>query len=92
MKRPMAVRIEIFAAPGCNACAQARTLLKAVAEEFDEVSWREVDVVQEVDYAVALGILATPAIAIDGELVFASLPNARKLRAELARRCARDPR
>lgn len=88
----MAVKIEVFAAPGCRACAQARALLKTVAAEFDGVSWREVDVVQEVDYAVALGILATPAIAIDGELVFASLPNARKLRAELARRCGRDPR
>lgn len=83
----MAVKIEIFAAPGCTACAQARTLLKTVADEFSAVSWREVDVLQEVDYAVTLGIVSTPAIAIDGELVFASLPNARKLRAELARRC-----
>jgi len=88
----MAVRVEVFAAPGCAACARARALLKAVAAEFDEVSWREVDVVQEVDYAVALGVLATPAIAIDGKLVFAALPNARKLRAELARRCGSDPR
>lgn len=88
----MSVTIEVFAAPGCSACAQARTMLKAVAEEFDQVRWREVDILREVDYAVALGILSTPAIAIDGALVFASLPNARKLRAELARRCGSAPR
>lgn len=88
----MAVKIEVFAAPGCSACAQARAQLKAVAAEFDGVSWREVDLLQEIDYAVALGVLVTPAIAIDGELVFASLPNARKLRAELARRCERARR
>lgn len=87
----MPVRIEVFAAPGCSACAQARAMLKAVAGEFGEASWREVDVLAEIDYAVALGVVNTPAIAIDGELVFAALPNARRLRAELARRCGRGP-
>jgi protein-disulfide isomerase len=35
---------------------------------------------------VALGVLSTPAIAIDGELVFGSLPPPAKLRAELTAR------
>lgn len=38
------------------------------------------------DYAVDLGVMVSPSIAIDGELVFASLPSAGKLRAELEKR------
>ncbi|HEN47038.1 MAG TPA: thioredoxin family protein [Mizugakiibacter sp.] len=40
----------------------------------------------ELDYAVELGVLSTPAIAIDGELVFSGLPSVRKLRAALENR------
>jgi protein-disulfide isomerase len=39
-----------------------------------------IDVVENIDRAVALGILATPAIAIDGKLVFTKLPSDARLR------------
>ncbi len=82
------IKVEVFSSPGCGKCGQAKTLLKAVAEELgaDKVAWREVSILEEMDYAVDLGVMASPAIAIDGELVFASLPSAAKLRAELDRR------
>jgi len=35
---------------------------------------------------VELGVMSSPAIAIDGELVFSSLPNPAKLRSELDKR------
>jgi predicted thioredoxin/glutaredoxin len=35
---------------------------------------------------VRLGVLSTPAIAVDGELVFSALPSAKKLRQTLERR------
>ncbi len=37
------------------------------------------------DYAVKLGVLSTPAIAVDGELLFSSLPSEKKLRQTLER-------
>ncbi|MDA8255381.1 MAG: thioredoxin family protein [Betaproteobacteria bacterium] len=82
------MKVEVFSSPGCGKCGQAKMLLKAVAEELgaDKVAWREVNILEEMDYAVELGVMASPAIAIDGELVFASLPGAAKLRAELDRR------
>lgn len=85
------IKVEVFSSPGCGKCAQAKTLLKAVAEELgpEKVAWREVNILEEMDYAVDLGVMASPAIAIDGELVFASLPSAAKLRAELDRRLKR---
>lgn len=42
--------------------------------------------VEEIDYAVALGVLSTPANALNGELVFPSLPSAAKLRQAIVSR------
>ena len=83
-----AIEVEVFASPGCSKCAHARDTLKKMAEELgnDRLHWREVNILEELDYAVGLGVLSTPSIAIDGELVFASLPSAGKLRKELESR------
>ena len=82
------IKVEVFSSPGCGKCGQAKSMLKAVAEALgpDKVVWRDVNILEEMDYAVALGVMASPAIAIDGELVFSSLPSADKLRAELVKR------
>jgi len=82
------VKVEVFSSPGCGKCAQATAVLKAIAEELgqDKVMWRDVNILDEMDYAVDLGVMTSPSIAIDGELVFSSLPGAGKLRAELDRR------
>jgi glutaredoxin len=87
------IKVEVFSSPGCAKCGQARTVLKAVAEELgaDRVQWRDVDILEEMDYAVALGVMVSPSIAIDGELVFASLPSVRTLRAELEKRLQPGP-
>ncbi|WP_455153153.1 thioredoxin family protein [Cupriavidus basilensis] len=84
----MSIKVEVFSAPGCSSCYYARQILKAVAAEFgeDRVVWRDVNILEEMDYAVALGVLVTPSIAIDGELEFPQLPSAAKLREALTTR------
>lgn len=84
----MSVKVEAFSSPGCGKCAQARDTLKAVVEGLGEkrVTWRDVNILDELDYAVELGILSPPAIAIDGKLVFPALPSPKRLRAELIKR------
>jgi len=84
----MTVKVEVFTAPGCSKCGQAKEVLRRLAEELGGVEWREVNVLEDLDRAVALGVLSTPAIAIDGELVYTGLPSAARLRAELERRLA----
>lgn len=81
----MSVKVEVFSSPGCGKCGHAKDLLKRVSEELGagRIDWREVNVLDELDYAVRLGVLSTPAIALNGKLVFTSLPSARKLRAAL---------
>lgn len=81
----MTIKVEVFSAPGCTRCGQAKDMLRKVAAELggNRIEWREVNVVDELDYAVKLGVLSTPAIAVDGRLVFTALPSAKKLRAAL---------
>lgn len=84
----MAIKIEIFASPGCAKCGRAKDELRKLSQEIgaDKINWREVNILDEMDYAVNLGVMSTPAIAIDGELVFSGLPSRKKLRAELESR------
>jgi len=81
------LNIEVFSAPGCGKCGHAKEILKNIVLQYKEnLTWHEVDIMQDMDYAVELGVLSTPAIAIDGQLVFTSLPSKEKLLAEIERR------
>lgn len=84
----MSINIEVFSSPGCGKCGHAKEVLRKLADELggDKIQWREVNILDEMDHAVELGVMSTPSIAIDGELVFASLPSAKNLRAELESR------
>ncbi|MCH8137023.1 MAG: thioredoxin family protein [Proteobacteria bacterium] len=88
----MTIKVELFSAPGCNRCAHAKAQLQRIVEEIDSdrLEWRFVDVLDEIDYAVAIGVLSTPAIAVDGKLVFTSLPSGAKLRRSLEDRLAQE--
>ncbi len=89
----MTIKVELFAAPGCNRCAHAKEQLQRIVDAIgsDRLEWRAVDVLDEIDYAVAIGVLSTPAIAVDGKLVFTSLPSSTKLRRNLEDRLVREP-
>ena len=82
------IKVEVFSSPGCGKCARAKAVLKALTEELgaDKVSWRDINILDEMDYAVALGVMSSPAIVIDGKLVFSSLPSTERLRVELNKR------
>lgn len=86
----MTILVEVFSAPGCSKCAAVRDALKAVAESLGNgaVTWRDLNVLEEMDHAVELGVMSPPSIAIDGKLIFPKLPTPEKLRAELLKRLA----
>ncbi|MGQ0523104.1 MAG: thioredoxin family protein [Betaproteobacteria bacterium] len=88
----MAIKVEIFSAPGCGKCAEAKEALKSVVEDLgqDRVAWQELDIIDQMDYAVELGLMSSGGIAIDGKLVFPKLPSAEKLREELIKRLKGD--
>ncbi|AOY97631.1 MULTISPECIES: thioredoxin family protein [Cupriavidus] len=84
----MSIKVDIFFTPGCSQCERTHENLREIARAFggQNVVWRDINLLDEVDYAVELGVLTPPAIAIDGELIFARLPSAAQLRQELERR------
>ncbi len=79
------VSIIVFSSPGCSKCKQARKMLQNVVEGFEEnyFSWKEVNVLNELDYSVKMGIVSTPAIVVDNKLVFNKLPSPAELKAYL---------
>jgi glutaredoxin len=81
------MRVELFYTPGCEKCADGKEALRATAEQLvPALVWRELNVIDELDYAVEVGVLTLPAIAIDGKVVFSSLPSRRQFQLELIRR------
>lgn len=71
------VKVEVFSSAGCEKCAAAENALQRLAESLTQgrLAWRHLDVLDELDYAVELGVISLPAIAINGRLAFSSLPS-----------------
>ena len=81
------MKVEMFVIPGCSECAAARARLRAAAQEVAKnLEWRELNVLDDLDYAVELGLMTLPSIVIDGELVFTSTPTLAQLRDALIER------
>ena len=60
------IKVEVFTAPGCGKCGKAKHVLEDIVNEMDAgVEWREVNILKEMDYAIELGVLSTPSIAIN---------------------------
>lgn len=85
------MKVELIYAPGCSECMTDKIGLRSAAEAaVASVEWTEVNVLDALDYAVELGVLTLPALAIDGALVFAALPTPAQLRDELLKRAGHD--
>jgi glutaredoxin len=76
------LEIEIFSAPRCGQCAKARKRAQKVVADLQQyqIGLRVVDIVEELDYAVRMGLRSAPAIAINGELVFPAIPSETELK------------
>ena len=76
------VDIEVFTSTICKNCQRASYMVEEVLKDpdFESITWREVDVLVEIDHAVALGVLATPAIVMGGTLAFTALPSKQQFR------------
>jgi len=51
-----------------------------------EVEWLELNILDEIDHAVDLGVITLPSIVIDGKLEFTSMPTVEQLRRALIQR------
>jgi len=77
----------MFYAPACAECVAAQAKLRGAAKEaVRDLEWHEVNILDDLDRAVELGVMTLPSIAVDGELVFTSMPTATQLRTALVER------
>lgn len=86
----MAVNLELFYSPYCSRCGSARRRLRSLAADWpaEQLIFREHNVLEALDRAVAVGVMRTPALTIDGKLVSGPVPSARALEALVRRRMA----
>ncbi len=82
---PTNIKIELFSASNCSRCVNAKKQLQNMINEIAncKVDYYELNVIDKLDYAVSLGVLITPAIAINGELIFSAMPTLKQLQKEL---------
>lgn len=78
---PHSVTIEVLTAAGCTHCQRARSLVKDAVSEINDsrLHYREINILDDIDYAVQLGLISAPGIAVNGELVFPARPSKAKL-------------
>jgi len=70
----MPVIVELLHIPGCVRCADTREALRQAARAVarDELIWRDLDVIEHMDYAGTLGVRALQAVAINGRRAVSS--------------------
>ncbi|NIR61241.1 MAG: thioredoxin [Gammaproteobacteria bacterium] len=87
----MNVGIEIFTSARCPSCDRAVATVESVTGELGPaVTWRHRDVSDHLERAVSLGVRATPAITVAGELVATGVPSPAALRAAIRKLLAPD--
>jgi len=81
------MKVELFYSPGCSACGDRQAELRTAAQAaIKGVEWCEINVLDNVDHAVELGVMTLPSIVIDGEVVFTSMLTVVQLRRSLIER------
>ena len=84
------MKVEMYYTPGCSACLARHDELRTAAEAaVSGLEWQDVNVLDNIDRAVDRGVLTLPAIVIDGEIAFTSMPTVNQLRKTLIQRSGR---
>lgn len=88
----MSVTVELIYVPPCACCARECERLRQTAQALlgDALLWRDLSVIEHFDYAASLGVLTLPAVAINGRVVFSSLPTPQQLRGALEHLVVRE--
>ena len=74
----------MFYTPGCSACVAQHDELRAAAQAtVKDLEWHDINILDNLDHAVDLGVLTLPSIVIDGEIAFTSMPTVAQLRKAL---------
>ena len=72
----MVVKLEVFTSPSCPYCPMAIELVDEVKKEMpDELELEKIDIAVDQKKAMEYGLMAVPAIAINGVVRFVGTPS-----------------
>lgn len=84
------MKVEIFYTPTCGKCGDKLAPLRdAASKAVPGIDWQEINVLENIDYAVELGVLTLPSIVINQEVAFSALPSPNALVRALRQRSDR---
>ncbi len=76
----MVVKIEVFTSPTCPYCPMAIEVVKEAKKEFgDAIDVEQVDIMVDRERAIEYGLMAVPAIAMNGIVKFIGAPTKEEL-------------
>jgi len=76
----MVVKIEVFTSPTCPYCPMALEVVEEAKKEFgDAIEVEHIDVMVDSEKAIEYGLMAVPAIAMNGILKFIGAPSKEEL-------------
>ncbi len=76
----MVVKIEVFTSPTCPYCPMAIEVVSEAKKELgDTLEVETVDIMQDREKAVNYGLMAVPAIAMNGVVKFVGAPSKEEL-------------
>jgi thioredoxin len=76
----MVVKVEVFTSPSCPYCPLAIEVVDEVKRDMgDNVEVEKINIMLDRDKAIEYGLMAVPAIAINGVLKFVGAPEKEEL-------------
>jgi small redox-active disulfide protein 1 len=73
------MKIEVFTSPSCPYCPMAVGVARKIAKE-KKAKLEEIDIMVDKTKAVEYGLMAVPAIAVDGVIKFVGAPTEEELK------------
>jgi thioredoxin 1 len=76
----MVVKIEVFTSPSCPYCPMAVELVDEVKKEMpNDLEIEKIDIMVDREKAIEYGLMAVPAIALNGVVRFVGAPGKEEL-------------
>jgi thioredoxin len=76
----MAVKIEVFTSPSCPYCPMAIEVVDQVKKEMgDKIDVEKINIMDDRQKAIEYGLMAVPAVAINGLVKFIGAPEKEEL-------------
>ncbi len=72
----MVVKVEVFTSPSCPYCPMAVQVVEEVEKEMpNDLEVEKIDIMKDREKAIEYGLMAVPAIALNGVVRFVGAPN-----------------